>query len=237
MGAMMPRQSTDFARLPCRNPRVDFRRARDEARPPEQARIDMGWNFGGVVIDFDFRSVVDELLEPADRRFINGRETPEERRQKALMDVGTLVLRLLGYGADVADAPIEFSDAASASFEDYAVGEIGGKTIVLGAGIALAQETAELVERLAAISRERGAVLVFWFNDASGSYMFSVFRDGARVRFRSTGPGLSGDEGERVAGEPQAPCHGHDYEMAVLEAFVGRPFRELEHLQMERFDA
>ena len=42
----------------------------------------MGWNFGCAMIDFDFHSVVDTLLEPERRRFVTGGETPEERRQK-----------------------------------------------------------------------------------------------------------------------------------------------------------
>ncbi|APR84582.1 Hypothetical protein A7982_09931 [Minicystis rosea] len=196
----------------------------------------MGFNFGGVVIDFDFRTVTNALLEEWERQYIIGNETPEERRHKSLMDVGSLVLKLIGYGADVADAPIELFDATSPSFQDYAVGEIDGKTLILSSSIGLDQEATELQDTLAQMSRERGAVLVFWFDDRTGTYMFSVFRDGARVRFHSTGHGLSDDEGAKVAGEPDAPCHGHEYQMRVLEAFVGRPFRELVHLQMERFN-
>ncbi|MCY1077112.1 hypothetical protein [Archangium lansingense] len=38
-----------------------------------------------------------------------------------------------------------------------------------------------------ACSRKHGPVFVFWFDDPSGTYMFSLFRNGERVRFRSRG--------------------------------------------------
>ncbi|XXF75176.1 hypothetical protein P2318_19090 [Myxococcaceae bacterium GXIMD 01537] len=194
----------------------------------------MGLNFGGAVIDFDFHIVVEEFLDSAVRQFISGRETPEERKQKALMEAGEVALQRLGIDVHPGDAPLDFADAMDLAHDVYAVGMAGRKTVVLGGTIGLDQE--QSAEAFARCSREHGAVLVFSFDDDRGRYMFSVFRDGARVRFHSTGPGLSDDEGERVPGEPAEPGNEHDHQMAVLESFVGMPFRELLKVKTERFD-
>ena len=37
----------------------------------------MGWNFGCTVVEFDFHSVVETLLEPERRQFVTGAETPD----------------------------------------------------------------------------------------------------------------------------------------------------------------
>jgi len=197
----------------------------------------MGWNFGGAVIDFDFHSVVDTLLEPERRQYLTGAETPEEARSKAQIDAGAVALDALDLSADPADAPITFADATSRDFDDYAVGMVDRKTVILGRGLGLHQDSPGLRSACERVSRERGAVFAFWFNDASDTYVFSVFRDGARVRFRSSGPGLHDDEGARVPGEPEETSEGHDHQMAMLVAVTGRPFIDLLELQLERFYA
>lgn len=197
----------------------------------------MGWNFGGAVIDFDFRSVVETDLDPELRRMRFDEETPEERLSRQTTDAGTLALAELAIRASSADAPVAFDDATSRYFDDYAVGVVGGKTVILGRGLGLYQDAAKSVEACNRVSRTRGAVLAFWFDDTSGSYMFSVFRDGARVRFRSRGEGLHDDEGAPVPGEPDEPQGPHDHQLTLLDATVGRHFLCMDDIAFERFSA
>lgn len=197
----------------------------------------MGWNFGCAIIEFDFESVIETLLEPERRQFVSGDETPEEARSKAQMDVGVVVLEALGKAGVPDDAPISFSDATSRYFDDYAAGTIDGKTVIVGRFFGLDQDSEGLFAAYRRLSAERGPVFAFWFNDASDSYMFSVFRGGARIRFFSRGPGLDDNEGALVAGEPEEVVHGHDHLMAVLEMVTGRSFSELLELSLERFSA
>ena len=84
----------------------------------------MGWNFGGALIDFDFHSVVDTLLEPERRQYLTGAETPEEVWSKAQIDAGVVTLEALDLSAVPADAPVTFDDAPSRDFDDYAVGMV-----------------------------------------------------------------------------------------------------------------
>jgi hypothetical protein len=197
----------------------------------------MGWNFGGAIIDFDFHSVVDPLLEPERRQYLDGSETPEEVRSKAQIDAGIVALEALDLSAAPADAPISFADATSRDFDGYAVGMVDRKTLILGGWLGLDQDSPKLKSAYERVSRERGAVFAFWFNDASSTYCFSMFRDGARVRFRSSGPGMHDDEGARVPGEPVEGARGHDDQMAVLAAVTGRLFFDLSELHLERFCA
>ena len=193
----------------------------------------MGWNFGGVVIDFDFQTVIEEHLEPELRQFRTGAETPEEARAKARIDAGTVAFQLLGVSAVAADAPVSFAEATSVEFDDYAAGTIGDKTILLGRPIGVEQCSADLVSAFRRMSGEHGSVLAFWLNDASGTRIFSVYRDGRRIRLRSSGPGVHDDEGPEISGEQEAGPS--DREIAVLEGFVGAPLATLWDLPMERF--
>ncbi len=195
----------------------------------------MGWNFGCAIIDFDFHSVVDALLEPERQRYLTGAETPEEARCMAQMDAGIVALEALGLPANPDDSPITFMDATSRDFNDYAVGMIDGKTVIVGRRLGLDQDSPALAAAYAQVSRERGEVFAFWFNDASDTYMFSAFRDGARIRFRSSGPGLNVDEGARVPGEPEETFEGGDCPNSLLAAVTRRPFSELLTLPLERF--
>lgn len=197
----------------------------------------MGWNFGCAIIDFDFHAVVDTLLEPERRQFLTGAETPEEACSKAQIDAGVVALEALDCSAAPAGAPISFADATSRDFDDYAVGTVAGKTVILGRRLGLHQDSPAPRAAYERVSRECGAVFAFWFNDASDTHVFSVFRDGARVRFCSSGPGLSDDEGARVPSEPEEGSGGHDHQVAVLEAVAGRWLVDLLELQLERFCA
>ncbi|ATB37886.1 hypothetical protein CYFUS_003311 [Cystobacter fuscus] len=87
-----------------------------------------------------------------------------------------------------------------------------------------------------ACSRKHGPVFVFWFDDPSGTYMFSLFRNGERVRLRNWGECMSDDEVEPLPGEPAKATHPFEHQMAALEAFVGRSFHDLREVKMERFD-
>lgn len=170
----------------------------------------MGWNYGGAVIDFDYTAA-------------NGGDV-----QKA----GVQVLEELGQSVIAADAPIHFDDASSRDFDGFAFVTIGGKALVLSRAVGFNQES--MVDEGNAISAKRGEVVFFLFNDASGSYMYSVYRHGARVRFFSAGPGLSDDEGEP---HPAEAGHEHPYDRihAVVAHTLGVKFFSDE--TMERFDA
>lgn len=193
----------------------------------------MGWNFGAAVIDFDYRTARDEL-DPALRKFTHPGQSADKKAHNARLEGGQLLVLDLGIVANEADAPISFDDATSRDFDDVAIGFFAAKTVIVGAAIGRDQETG--AARFAEISRSRGPVLVVWCNDAASSYTFSVFRDGARVRWRSFGPGLSADRGAPVSGEPAGgACSGGDLR-AVLAAFAGRSFAALLELELERFD-
>lgn len=195
----------------------------------------VGWNFGCVVIDFDFLKAVDEWLEPARRQFIMGDESPEEARSKALIDMGLAVFEALGLPAVADDAPISMDDATSRYFEGYAAGIHEGKTVLVGRRFGLAQDTEKFCAGYALISARYGRVSAFWCNDASDSYMVSVFQDGTRIRFLSKGPDLHDDEGARLPDEIEPDAHGHDLLMVLLEKAAGCSFGELTELTMERF--
>jgi hypothetical protein len=197
----------------------------------------MGWNFGCTIVEFDFHSVVEKLLEPERRQFVTGAETPEEARSKAQNDAGIVALEALGVSSAPEDAPISFSDATSRYFDDYAAGTFDGKTVFVGRYFGLDQDSPSLAAAYARMSAECGAVFAFWFNDASDSYMFSVFRGGSRIRFFTSGPGLDDNDGARMSCEPEGIIHGHDHLMAVLEAVAGRAFFDMLELPLERFSA
>ncbi|PTL76975.1 hypothetical protein DAT35_45825 [Vitiosangium sp. GDMCC 1.1324] len=191
-------------------------------------------SFGGAIIDFDFHTVVDELLDEAFRIFITGNETADELRVKRLQEAGAVALQELEVSVNLGDAPLEFGDLLGASFDQYAVGMVGKKTVVIGRFIGLDQDS--YTGGFQACSRKHGPVFVFSFDDSSGTYMFSLFRNGERVRFRSRGNGMSDDEGTPLPGEPTKEIHPFDHQMAALEAFVGRSFHDLQEVKMERFD-
>lgn len=197
----------------------------------------MGWNFGCVIIAFDFQTVIDKLVEPERRQFMTGAEDPDERRSKELIDVGTGVFDLLGVTCVPDDAPISFSDATSRFFDDYAVGVLAGKTLLAGRHLGLDQESPKLVAAYARLSANYGPVTVGWCNDASDTYMVSVFQNGTRCRFWASGPGLAENEGAFVAGESAVKIHGHDRLMGILEAATNHSFSSLLDLPMERFSA
>lgn len=176
----------------------------------------MGWNYGGAVIDFDYRAALGELAERAQLRV--GPLDDAERHAKDLMDCGVLALEDLGLTATPADAPVSFDDASSRDFDDLACGLVGGKTVLLGRRLGLDQLT--LAPAAEALSARRGPLLLFWLNDASGTYQFSLFRAGRRVRLWSAGEGLHDDEGAPLPAEA-AHAHGFDRTMAVVRALLG----------------
>lgn len=135
----------------------------------------MGWNFSCIIVAFDFHQVVDKLVEPERRQFLTGAEDPDERRSKALMDIGTAVFQELDIDCVPADAPISFSDATSRYFEDQAIGVLPGKTLILGRHLGIDQDDEDCVATYSRISANYGPVTVCWCNDATGSYMVSVF--------------------------------------------------------------
>jgi hypothetical protein len=193
----------------------------------------VGSNFGGAVIDFDFRTVVKELGE--DRAQLrHGEETPEELEQKNRIDAGVIALSHFPWSVNPADAPIHFEAASSYSFDDYAYAPVGNKTVLLGRNIGMSQE--QLVEEGSALSLKRGTTLIFWINDASGSYMFSVFKQGKRVRFFSSGPGLSDDEGEPLPAEAKKN-HPHDRIIELVSELLGISMIDLFDVPFEKFDA
>src|SRR5438045_943353 len=99
----------------------------------------MGSNYGGAVIDFDFRTVVKELDE-VHAQMRHGAETPEELEQKNRIDAGSIALSHFPWSVNPADAPIHFESASSRDFDDYAYAPVGSKTVVLGRNIGMCQE-------------------------------------------------------------------------------------------------
>jgi hypothetical protein len=191
----------------------------------------MGSNYGGAIIDFDFRTAISELSEDQ-ARMRHGAETPVELEEKNRIDAGTIALSHFPWSVNPADAPISFEDASSRDFDDYAYAPVNGKTVLLGRNIGMCQE--DLVEEGNALSMKRGRTLIFWINDASGSYAFSVFEKGKRVRFFTSGPGLSDDEGEALPAE-EGHEHPHDRINALVRSQLGDV--DLFEVSFEKFDS
>ncbi|AGC47779.1 hypothetical protein MYSTI_06506 [Myxococcus stipitatus DSM 14675] len=173
----------------------------------------MGWNFGGIIIDHDFTRDVRKAQEPFE----------------VLREAGLAALRAIGVGAVAHDEPIDLDEATKNMFWDHAVAVVHGKTLVMGKFLGMEQEA--WVDEFSECSKH-GAVLAYHFDDSSGTYMFSLFRDGERVRFRSFGNGLCDDEGELIPGEPMEAGEewqesGYDTQSNVIEAFLGQNFFSL----------
>lgn len=195
----------------------------------------MGWNFGCAIIDFDFHTAVDKLIESERRQFITGAETPEEAQSKALMDVGVAVLEALGFPASPDDAPTSFFDATSREFDGCAVGVIEGKTILVGYQFGVDQDSKKMMAAYMDVSAKYGPVVACWCNDASSTYMVSAFRNGERIRYLTGGPGLSDNEGTPLPGEPAPPAHVYDCLMGILAHVTKRSLSELMDVTLERF--
>ncbi|MCE9669633.1 hypothetical protein LY474_17700 [Myxococcus stipitatus] len=206
----------------------------------------MGSVYGGAIIDFDFHPIVDEVLEPEVRQPIDGTETPEARALKALKDAGMVALRALRISPRVAlDAPISYDDAtlSSFSFTEYAVGVVNGKTLVLNWMLGADQQST--FKGFEACSREHGPVLVFYYDDRTSTYAYSLFRDGKRVRLRVGGPSVptseEEDEGELLPGEPMVVGEEDEVDIAtiedrVVEAFLGQPLNQCDGLLLAHFE-
>ncbi|MCY0997347.1 hypothetical protein OWM54_09395 [Myxococcus sp. MISCRS1] len=204
----------------------------------------MGSVNGGAIIDFDFHALVDEALEPESPQSIDGTETPEARKLKALKDAGMVALRALGISARIPlDAPISYDDATVSSFMDYAVGVVDGKTLVLNWMLGADQQFT--VKGFKECSRQHGPVLVFYYDDRTSTYAYSLFRDGKRVRLRVGGPSVptseEEDEGELLPGEPMVVGEEDEVDIGtvedrVVEAFLGRPLNQCDGLLLAHFE-
>jgi|JI10StandDraft_1071094.scaffolds.fasta_scaffold66638_2 hypothetical protein len=192
----------------------------------------MGWNFGGAVITFDYRTVASELEERAQLRFAG--MSAEELSAKDRMDAGVLALGDLGIAVNAADAPTDYESATSREYDDYACTVENGRTVLLGRALGLSQTDEDLRAAASATSARRGEVLLFWLNDASGTYQFSVFRAGHRVRCWSQGEGMHDDEGEPLEVEA-GHRHGADRVFAVMKQAVNGA--QLEHAGFEKLVA
>lgn len=180
----------------------------------------VGWNFGGAVIDFDFASVLDELGERRRKRpapmLSEDDDDPNELFWMDAEDAGVLAFEALGVSA-VPRGPLHFEEASSRSFDGLAFARIAGKTVLLGRRIGMFGDN----ERCKEASRRRGPVLVFWINEASDSYLFSYFRDGARVRSWSRGEGMNEEDGEPLPGEPGDEVCGCDHILDLSHQLFG----------------
>jgi hypothetical protein len=178
----------------------------------------MGWNFGGSVIHFDYRAVVGELEERAQLRLPGMPE--DELAAKDRMDAGVLALGDLGIPANPADAPADFSWVTSRDFDAFACAVANGRTVLMGRDLGLGQSEKHFISAACSTSARRREVLLFWLNDASNTYQFSVFRAGKRVRCWSAGVGMTDDDGPPLPAE-SGHGHGFDRVMAVLKAATG----------------
>ncbi len=196
----------------------------------------MGFNFGVVVIGYDLRQAIGEL-EPARRQFHLPGESPDERAAKRLIDAGTVLCDQLNLAVIADDANETFGSAidglGDGGFSRAHFGVRGGVSVLVSASLAI-EQTARRAD-FEQLSRRRGPTSVFWFNDASGSYVMSVFREGQRVRFFSRGEGMHADEGPPLPTELSPTAHPFDTQCAVLAAAVGCSFHELLDLNVERF--
>jgi hypothetical protein len=178
----------------------------------------MGWNFGGAVIQFDYRAVAHELEERAQLRLPG--LTAVEAASKDCIDAGAVALDDLGVAANPADAPADFAWVTSRDFDDVGCVVVPGRTVLVARDLGLGQGEPARIAAACATSARRGEVLLFWINDASGTYQLSVFRDGRRVRCWSAGEGMADDEGAALEAEA-GQVHGGARVQAVLAAACG----------------
>ena len=138
---------------------------------------------------------------------------------------------------------LTFSAATSRRNQATAIGIVNGRTLVLDHLLPYdcayePDRDGPLDERLRSLSLG-GDVLNFICDGVSGTYCFSLFRQGRRIRQWAGEPGrVTCDEGQPLPAEAQlpaadtdagvdAPCAGEDRLFAVWEAFLGVSFEDL----------
>jgi hypothetical protein len=166
------------------------------------------------------------------------------------------LLRRLGLPDADPGAELTFAEATSRRNEGTAVGIVNGRTLLLDHLLPYdcAYEPGRegpLDERLRSLS-VGGDILNFVCDGASGTYCFSLFRQGERIRRWAGDPdGVSCDEGSPLAAEAELPADtraanalaagiyatnfGEIRQFAVWEAFLGVAFEELVQDDRPRF--
>lgn len=188
----------------------------------------MGFSFGGIIIDHDFTQDVRKAQGLA----------LDKVSYKVILEACLAALREIDVEAFAEDLLIDFSEATKNRFWDYAVATVNGKTLIINKFLGTVQESGgEVFKRCS----KRGAVLAFHIDDGSGTYMFSLYRDGERVRYRSFGHGLSDDEGALLPGEPMEVGaekeSGDTTQGKVINAFLGQELFSLFELEMVHLKA
>lgn len=126
-------------------------------------------------------------------------------------DLSSLWSRL-GLKRVATDEEVTLGDATSSRFEATAVGALGGATLILDQFLPYncSFEDDDLWwfdEQLVEFSKHDDALVVL-LDGVSGTYGFSFFSGGERVRRRSVVPGYGEiDEGEAIAGEGPSEDH------------------------------
>ena len=181
----------------------------------------MSWKFGGIAFTRGYQGAFRELV---------GR---------------------LGLPNAQAGAELTFSEGTSRRNQGTAVGIVDGRTLVLDHLLPYdcayePDRDGPLDERLRSLSLG-GDVLNFICDGVSGTYCFSLFRQGRRIRQWAGAPGrVTCDVGQPLPAAAQLPAAdtdaggaGEDRLFAVWEAFLGVPFEDLvadERPLFTRFD-
>lgn len=181
----------------------------------------MSWKFGGIVFARSYQGALRDLV---------GR---------------------LGLPNAQAGAELTFSEGTSRRNQGMAVGIVNGRTLVLDHLLPYdcayePDRDGPLDERLRSLSLG-GDVLNFICDGGSGTYCFSLFRQGGRIRQWAGEPGrVTCDVGQPLPAEAHLPATdvdgggaGEDRLFAVWEAFLGVSFADLvadERPLFTRFD-
>lgn len=155
----------------------------------------MSWKFAGIIFKKSYRSRYEDLLA---RLGVTG--------------------QLVGHA-------YPFAEAIQRKVGETAVGVVHGKTLLLDHLLPYdcsyePGEEGPLDGVLAELS-ENGDVLNYIFDGVSGTYCFSLFRLGKRVRRWATEPGhVLCDEGEPLAAEQQAASKIEEVDKELPEIFA-----------------
>jgi len=141
------------------------------------------------------------------------------------------LLRIIGVNDYSSTATIGLSDATDPSFRATAIARIGDTVLILDTYLvwscSFEEEKLTAFDEGLAKQSAQGDILCFLINDTSGTYAYSIFSGGERVRVMSTTDGrVVADAGNTGNYESNRETT-IDRMMETIDLFLGRPFGKL----------
>jgi len=141
------------------------------------------------------------------------------------------LLRIIGRNGYASTGTVGLSDATAPGFRSTAIARLGDTVLILDAYLvwscAFEEEKLTAFDEGLAEQSMRGDILCFLIDDTSGTYAYSIFSGGERVRVMSTTDGRAvADAGNTEAYESNLETE-IDRMMETIDLFLGQPFGEL----------